>query len=579
MIDIYVRIIMNYTFTTSTREYSSWNIHDVNEVSVELPPNFDPVKQKLFSGDILSVIDESCVILSSKIRNMPKLVGVLQLRGSKTYGRTDNGRLLYKCIPHQKDLPAFLVPYDVKPGFDKSNVNKYVVFRFANWDQKHPHGLIVETLGCVNEMAPFYEYQIHCRDLLHSITRLTHTVHEKLREGAYNDHVAAIQRNETYQIIDKTADYVFTIDPEGSVDLDDGLSIITDPANPNNNIVSVYIANVGIWLEHLKLWGELSDRVSTIYLPDCKRNMLPSLLSDTWCSLNEKEKSVVFGMDLVFDQYGNMIRDIKPRFYNAVIRVRKNFRYEEQKLLNNAQYQLLAKLSLHIDPAIHDSHDVVALWMTKMNLFCAETLFEHKTGLFRTATILDREVGVSSRPQDLSQETARALSMWNNVSGSYQLYDENADLKHAMMDNRKYVQITSPIRRLVDVINQLMFFTLVQNMQLSEDARIFLDKWTANMGKLNVYMKSIRKLQSDCEMVHMCATNPDIAHNTYAGIVFDRQAGKCGDFIYMVYLEDLRKIVRVKTTCELQEYSKHRFQLFLFETEDNCRRKVRIGLV
>jgi len=570
---------MNYIFTTLNREYSLWNIHDMNEVPIESPSNFDPVKQKLFSGDMLSVHDESCVIISSKIRNIPKLVGVLQLYGNKTYGRTDNGRLLYKCIPHQKDLPVFLVPYNVKPGFDKSNVNKYVVFRFTNWDQKHPHGVIVETLGCVNELTPFYEYQIHCRDLLHSITRLTHTVHEKLREGSYNDHVASIQDNATYQIIDKTADYVFTIDPEGSVDLDDGLSIITDPANPNNNIVSVYIANVGIWLEHLKLWGELSDRVSTIYLPDCKRNMLPSLLSDNWCSLNEKEKSVVFGMDLVFDQYGNMIRDIKPRFYNAVIRVRKNFRYEEQKLLKNAQYQQLAKLSLHMDPAIHDSHDVVAFWMTKMNLYCAETLFEHKTGLFRTATIVDRDVCISNYPQDLSQKTAQALSMWNNVSGSYQLYDENADLKHAMMDNRKYIQITSPIRRLVDVINQLMFLSLVQNLQISKDAQIFLDKWTTNISQLNVYMKSIRKLQSECEMVHMCSINPDVINQIHEGIVFDKQAGKHGDFIYNVYLEDLCKIVKLKTICELAEYSKHKIQLFLFETEDNCRRKIRIGLI
>jgi hypothetical protein len=99
------------------------------------------------------------------------------------------------------------------------------------------------------------------------------------------------------------------------------------------------------------------------------------------------------------------------------------------------------------------------------------------------------------------------------------------------------------------------------------------------MNMLNTSMKSIRKLQGECEMVHMCYTHPDIVHTTYAGIVFDKQIGKKDDFIYMVYLEDLRKLVRLKTTCELDEYSEHRFQLFLFETEDNCRRKIRIGLV
>jgi exoribonuclease R len=566
---------MNHFFSSSTRDYSSWNIHDIHGTTLDIPPNLDPIEYKLFSGDEIS-ITPTISIISSTIRAATKIAGVLQLHGNNTFGRTQNGRLLYKCIPHQKNLPAFLVPYNVKPGFDKSNVNKYVIFCFASWEQKHPHGSIVETLGNVNELTPFYEYQMYCSDLLHSVTRLTHTVHEKLREGAYDDHIGAIQRNDAFKIVDKTSEYVFTIDPVGSVDLDDGLSIVTDLDNPDHTIVSVYIAHLGIWLEHLNLWNELSDRVSTIYLPDCKRNMLPSMLSDNWCSLNEKEQSVVFAMDLVFDQRGNIICDIKPRFYNAMIRVRKNFRYEEPKLLKNTHYHRLAQLTSRVDPNVRDSHEVVALWMMRMNLCCAEALFESKTGVFRTATMLDREPNL---PSQFSTETQRALSMWNNVSGSYQLYDAKSDLNHAMMENRKYVQITSPIRRLVDVLNQLMFCTLVQTHPFSDEAYTFLHKWTTNMNMLNTSMKSIRKLQGECEMVHMCYTHPDIVHTTYAGIVFDKQIGKKDDFIYMVYLEDLRKLVRLKTTCELDEYSEHRFQLFLFETEDNCRRKIRIGLV
>ena len=88
---------------------------------------------------------------------MDKIPGVLQLQCAKTFGRTQNGRLLYKCIPHQKDLPAFLVPYNIKPGFDKTNVNKYVIFRFSDWVGKHPVGTIIETLGSVNDLEPFYE--------------------------------------------------------------------------------------------------------------------------------------------------------------------------------------------------------------------------------------------------------------------------------------------------------------------------------------------------------------------------------------------------------------------------------------
>ena len=69
-------------------------------------------------------------------------------------------RLLYKCIPDDKYLPAFLVPYDIKMGFQKKLINKYVVFKFQSWDDKHPHGSLIETLGDVNNLEVFYEYQL-----------------------------------------------------------------------------------------------------------------------------------------------------------------------------------------------------------------------------------------------------------------------------------------------------------------------------------------------------------------------------------------------------------------------------------
>lgn len=562
-----------YILSVSDRNYSEWSVKSEGcEENKNLTMSICPSSEKLFSGDIFSTKNDTTIQLHhSPTRELDKIPGVLQLQNSKTFGRTNNGRLLFKCIPHQKYLPAFLVPYNVKPGFDKTNVNKYVIFRFSDWVGKHPVGTIIETLGSVNELEPFYEYQMHCRNLQYSVTRFTHTVHEKLKQGSYNDHVATMEQNSRFHIIDKSDQYVFTIDPIGSVDLDDGLSISPHPINPEHTVVSVYIANVCLWLEHLQLWDHLSDRVSTIYLPDCKRNMIPSLLADKWCSLNEKEKSVVFVMDLVFDQHGLLVES--PNMYNAVIRIRKNFRYEEAKLLKNAHYQKLSVLTTKLDSGVCDSHDVVAFWMMKMNTLCANHLHEHKTGLFRTATLLDSD---DKLPLNFSPETNRTLSMWNNVSGSYQLYEEGVEMKHAMMNDRKYVQITSPIRRLVDVLNQLMFCTSVLQCDLSLE---FLQKWTLRMSELNCDMKSIRKLQSECEMVHLCATNPDIVNQTYNGIVFDKQIGKRDDFTYNVYLEDLRKMIRLKTTCDLDEYTTHTVQLFLFETEDNSRRKIRIGLM
>jgi exoribonuclease R len=51
--------------------------------------------------------------------------------------------------------------------------------------------------------------------------------------------------------------------------------------------ISIYISNVPLWMEELDLWNSFSERISTIYLPDRKRPMMPLALSNCVCSLCE----------------------------------------------------------------------------------------------------------------------------------------------------------------------------------------------------------------------------------------------------------------------------------------------------
>ena len=87
------------------------------------------------------------------------------------------------------------------------------------------------------------------------------------------------------------------------VDFDDGFGI--EPYLKNNEQigwrVSIYIANVFLWLETLDLWKTLVMGVATIYLPDRKRPMLPTVLSDTLCSLQENQNRFALAMDIYID--------------------------------------------------------------------------------------------------------------------------------------------------------------------------------------------------------------------------------------------------------------------------------------
>ena len=97
---------------------------------------------------------------------------------------------------------------------------------------------------------------------------------------------------------DQSDEYVFTIDPDGSVDLDDGFSI---RQNDDTTVITIHIANVYTCLDYLGLWEHMTPRVSTIYLPDDRKTMLPTALSDRICSLLEKTKRITFAMEVVVD--------------------------------------------------------------------------------------------------------------------------------------------------------------------------------------------------------------------------------------------------------------------------------------
>ena len=83
-----------------------------------LKNNFLPEKFKLFNQDIFDYEEKSksITIYSSSTRNSDQLPGILKL--DKTYGKYKK-KLLYKCIPDDKRLPEFLIPYNVKFGFSK----------------------------------------------------------------------------------------------------------------------------------------------------------------------------------------------------------------------------------------------------------------------------------------------------------------------------------------------------------------------------------------------------------------------------------------------------------------------------
>jgi exoribonuclease R len=577
-----------YKISVSDREYSSWKFHYAdshNEIDLS---DVSPVANKLFSGDTFS-FDTGFKLISSPIRE-GRIAGVLILDSGRTYGRLGR-RLLYKCIPDDHSLPAFMVPYQVQAAFSKATKNKFVIFRFIDWTTGHPTGEIVDTLGDVDDLNVFYEYQIWRNGLhinINDFTKKTgRAIHDNGGEAAI---IEAIMGNPNFKIEDyRHIDNVFSIDPETSTDYDDAFSVLYEGSGITR--VSVYIANVFVWLETLGLWSAFAGRVSTIYLPDKKRPMLPGLLSDGACSLKQGSDRFAFMMTMTFDEYGKVVE--KPSFKNVVIRVNKNYAYEESALKKMLSYRILFRLTELLDSKVVDSHDVVAFWMIYMNHWAAVNLSRFGVGVFRGTNEVNTNKISNEGSNDkvfnegsndkvfnevFSADVMRVINSWSkDHAGSYASYC--ADVRaHNDLSLSAYTHITSPIRRIVDLVNQMLFFRSAGFVShFSEGATKFLNKWTVSLDLINTNVKLIKRTQMDCELLQRCKEIDPNKH--FRGIIIDFCETVFGIFEYTVYLEELKLLAKVRSTRFVKIHSVEMFSMFLFDDEDKLYKKVRLQMI
>jgi len=538
----------------------------------------DPLKNKLFSNDVFSIDESGNVkIEHSSARIIGSVPGVLVLKNNKTYGRK-NGKLMYKCVPDDMRLPSFLIPYEMKNiGFSKVFVNMYVTFSYTEWPDKHPHGVLNQVIGNVDVLDNFYEYQLYCKSLNASIQKFTKDTSKALKSKPHDAFIENISKKYP-SIEDRTnqSDWkIFTIDPPSSVDYDDAFSI--QNLGDGKHKLSIYIANVTIWMDVLNLWDSFSRRISTIYLPDRKRPMLPTILSDCLCSLQQNNTRLAFVMDITIE--GDEIKMIE--YKNCMIRVVKNYAYEEPKLLENVEYNYLFDVTKSLTKKfrylsnVKNSHDVVCYLMIFMNYHCARELLKNKNGIFRS-TIMKKEVSV---PDSVPEDVAKHIKIWNSSSGQYLDGSQvEVNTRHDLLEMDAYIHITSPIRRLVDLLNIIKFQQNNNMIKLSENASKFYDNWINELEYINVTMRAIRKVQSDCSLLDLCTSNIEIMEKIYYGYPFDKITRNDGLYQYIVYLPELKMSSRITLRENMENYTKCNFKLYLFLDEENFKKKIRLQM-
>jgi uncharacterized protein YhbP (UPF0306 family) len=233
--------------------------------------------------------------------------------------------------------------------------------------------------------------------------------------------------------------------------------------------------------------------------------------------------------------------------------------------------QRLNRKEKYID-SIRTSHNLVAYMMIYMNYMSAKEMIKHKVGIFRSAELKSDFVC----PENVSENIRSFLKHWNSYGGAYLKFDEKKG--HEVLDLDAYIHITSPIRRLVDLLNIIILQKKLNMTILSENATQFLDYWTSDekITYINKTMKSIRKVQNSCELLRICVEENKEKKKIYKGFIFDKMERNDGLFQYMIYLPEIKMVNRLIARQNKDCLTKNNFKLFTFMDESNFKQKIRV---
>lgn len=210
-----------------------------------------------------------------------------------------------------------------------------------------------------------------------------------------------------------------------------------------------------------------------------------------------------------------------------------------------------------------------------MNYLCAMEMKIHKNGIYRFTNINDEYTAPTQAPEDVQ----KFLKIWHSMGGQYCKYENVKE--HEMLKLESYLHITSPNRRLVDMINMILLQDMVNLIVLNENSKNFCTRWIndESIDYINKTMRSIRKVQSDCTILNKCQLNNSLKTKKIDGYIFDKLLRNDKLFQYIVYLPELKMTNRLTSTKDLDNLNMYSFKIYIFMDEIKLKQKIRLLLV
>ena len=263
--------------------------------------------------------------------------------------------------------------------------------------------------------------------------------------------------------------------------------------------------------------------------------MLSNILATNICSLVEQTNKFTIVCTLTIKD--NIIID--SCFSNEAIFIHKNYTYDDPDLLSNPNYTLLFDTISSLAP-IHNSHDLIEWIMIEMNFRASIILKEKNIGIFRNN---------------------------NLVTSSYFLYHEHADFNHKMLNKSSYLHITSPIRRIVDILNQIALIYVLNLQILSTKSIDFYNTVSLTVNTIHYYSKKIKYLESDIYFLTHISNETSLE---CTAVVLD----------HSIYIDKFNKYMYVKDIHLTHHINTHiNIKLYIFKDEITYQNKIKVTIL
>lgn len=372
------------------------------------------------------------------------IAGELHIMSKYKFGFNRKKMPIYRFVPLDWKYPDFLVASSMK------GKNKYILIQLMNWTSKFPNGQIKKIYEEFDYEMLLHKWDLFPRKQIPDIPN---------RELHIKNHI-------DYRDLE-----IFSIDPEGSLDVDDALSI--QKIDENSWKIGIHIADVSHYFNEFKI-----EQMASIYLPNRVINMIPDVYANEICSLREGKDSFAFTVWVTIDNNGDII---DYRAEKTLIQNRKQYSYQEAhtKFINTDLFrvsQIIGKQRFHMN--VIDCHHMVEVYMLLCNHLVALMLKDDEQMVYRTHEL--NKIEIDTVPNELKD----IVKIINSNSAVY----THEKGEHQSLDLDYYTHFTSPIRRYVDLyVHQLLAKKIYQ-----EEVKATID-----LDKINNFNQRVKKLERE----------------------------------------------------------------------------------